>query len=311
MRAIAVRELGDTPTLTDLPERDPAPGELLVRVSASSVNGFDVAVLAGWVQQYMEYRFPIVPGKDFAGRVEVVGADVDGFTAGDEVFGVSLPAFVGSDGAFAEYVTVDARYGVTRTPGGLDRAVAGALGLAGSAALTALAALGLQSGQTLLVSGATGGVGAIALQYAVASGVRVLATARPGAEAEFVLGLGAERTLDYGEDVAPDVIEACRSLAPDGVDGVLHLAGDPRALVDLLAPGGCLASTLLFGSEQHPAAVSIVADAGREVLDRLAGDVVAGRVTVPITRRYPLAEAPRALADFSEGTVGKYAVDIA
>ena len=307
MRAIAVRELGETPTLTELPERDPAPGELLVRVSASSVNGFDVAVLAGWVQQFMEYRFPIVPGKDFAGRVEAVGADVDGFTAGEEVFGVSLPAFVGSDGAFAEYVTVDARYGVTRTPAGLDPAVAGALGLAGSAALTALAALGLQSGQTLLVSGATGGVGAIALQYAVASGVRVLATARPGAEAEFVLGLGAERALDFGEDVAAQ----CRALAPDGVDGVLHLAGDPRALVDLLAPGRCMASTLLFGREQHPAAVSIVADAGRDMLDRLAGDVAAGRVTVPITRRYPLAEAARALADFSDGTVGKYAVDIA
>ena len=306
MRAIAVRELGETPVLTDLPERDPAPGELLVRVSASSVNGFDVAVLAGWVQQYMEYRFPIVPGKDFAGTVEAVGADVDGFTAGDEVFGVALPAFVGSDGAFAEYVTVDARYGVTRMPGGLDRAVAGALGLAGSAALTALRALGLRSGQTLLISGATGGVGAIALQYAVASGVRVLATARPGAETEFVLGLGAERALDYGEDVVAE----CRSLAPGGVDGVLHLAGDPQALVDLLAPGGCLASTLLFGPEQHPAAVSIVADAGRETLDRLAGDVAGGRVTVPITRRYPLAEAPRALADFSDGTVGKYAVDV-
>lgn len=306
MRAIAVRELGETPTLTDLPERDPGPGELLVRVSASSVNGFDLAVLAGWVQQYMEYRFPIVPGKDFAGTVQAVGGDVDGFAPGDEVFGVALPPVVGSDGAFAEYVTVDSRYGVTTRPDGLDRAAAGALGLAGSAALTALTALDLTSGQTLLISGATGGVGTIALQYAVAAGVRVLATARPGAEAEFVLGLGAEQALDYGEDVTA----GCRGPASGGVDAVLHLAGDPRALVDLLAPGGCLASTLLFGSDQHPAAVSIVADPSREVLDRLAGDVAAGRVAVPITRRYPLAEAPQALADFSEGTLGKYAVDV-
>jgi NADPH:quinone reductase-like Zn-dependent oxidoreductase len=266
-----------------------------------------VAVLAGWVQQYMEYRFPIVPGKDFAGTVAAVGGEVDGFASGDEVFGVALPAYVGSDGAFAEYVTVDSRYGVARMPDGVAHAVAGALGLAGSAALTALTALDLGPGQTLLISGATGGVGAIALQYAVASGVRVLATARPGVEAEFVLGLGAERVLDF----AGDVIAQCRSLAPGGVDGVLHLAGDPQALVGLLAPGGCLASTLLFGPEQHPAAVSIVADARREVLDRLAGDVASGRLSVPITRRYPLAEAARALAEFPAGTVGKYAVDVA
>ena len=270
------------------------------------MNGFDAAVLAGWVQQYMEYRFPIVPGKDFAGTVEAVGPGVAGFGVGDPVFGVALPPHVGSDGTFADYVTVSAQYGVATVPDGLDPAVAGALGLAGSAALTALRALGLKAGQTLLVSGATGGVGAIALQYAVAAGTRVLATARPGDETDFVLGLGAERTLDYSGDLG----EEFRRAAPDGVDAVLHLAGDPQVLVDQLAPGGCLASTLLFGADQHPAAVSIVADAGREVLDRLAADVAAGRLTVPITRRYPLADAPQALADFSEGTLGKYAVDI-
>ena len=88
------------------------------------------------------------------------------------------------------------------------------------------------------------------------------------------------------------------------------IAGDPQQLVAQLAPGGCLASTLLFGADQHPAAVSIVADPSREVLDRLAADVAAGRLTLPITRRYPLADAPTALAEFSEGTIGKYAVDI-
>ena len=90
----------------------------------------------------------------------------------------------------------------------------------------------------------------------------------------------------------------------------MHLAGEPTSLVELLAPGGCLASTLLFGADQHPAAVSIVADASRATLDRLAADVAAGRVTVPVTRRYPLEDAPRALADFTLGTIGKYAVDI-
>ena len=306
MRAIAVHALGEPPALVDLPARDPGPGELLIRVSASSVNGFDVAVLAGWVQQYMEYRFPIVPGKDFAGTVEAIGADVTGFGVGDAVFGVALTPYVGSDGAFAEYVTVGEQYGVTAVPPGLDLAVAGALGLAGSAALTALKALNLKAGQTVLISGATGGVGAIALQYALAAGTRVIATARPGEEADFVEALGADKTVDYAGDLPAQF----RSVAPDGVDAVIHLAGDPTQLVELLAPGGCLASTLLFGAEQHPAAVSIIADASRPVLDRLAADVAAGRVTVPITRRYPLADAPRALAEFPEGTLGKYAVDI-
>jgi NADPH:quinone reductase-like Zn-dependent oxidoreductase len=306
MRAIAVHALGEPPVLTDLPVRDPGPGELLIKISTASVNGFEAAVLAGWVQAYMEYRFPIVPGKDFAGTVEAVGPEVAGFGVGDRVFGVALPPYVGSDGTFAEYVTVSAHYGVTHVPDGIDLSVAGALGLAGSAALTSLQALALKAGQTLLVSGATGGVGAIAVQYAVASGARVLATARRGEEAGFVLGLGAERTLDYSADLD----EQFRSVIPDGVDAVLHLAGDPQQLVAQLAPGGCLASTLLFGSDQHPAAVSIVADASREVLDRLAADVAAGRLTVPITRRYPLADAPTALAEFTEGTIGKYAVDI-
>ena len=306
MRVIAVHALGEPPVLTDLPVRDPGPGELLIKVATASVNGFDEAVLAGWVQAYMEYRFPIVPGKDFAGTVEAVGPEVDGFGVGDRVFGVALPPHVGSDGTFAEYVTVSAQYGVAHVPDGLDLAVAGALGLAGAAAVTSLKALALKAGQTLLVSGATGGVGAIAIQYAVANGTRVLATARRGEEAGFVLGLGAERTLDYSADLG----EEFRSAIPDGVDAVLHLAGDPRLLVEQLAPGGCLASTLLFGADQHPAAVSIVADAGREVLDRLAADVAAGRLTVPITRRYPLADAPRALEDFTGGTIGKYAVDI-
>jgi NADPH:quinone reductase-like Zn-dependent oxidoreductase len=306
MRAITVPALGEPPALADLPVRDPGPGELLIRMSASSVNGFDIAVLTGWVQEFMEYRFPIVPGKDFAGTVEAVGSDDTGFGVGDDVFGVALTPYVGADGAFAEYLTIGAQYGVTTVPQGLALDVAGALGLAGSAAATALKALGLKAGQTLVIAGATGGVGVIALQYAVAGGVRVLATARPGDEADLVLGLGADRAVDYSGDVVAEF----RSVAPDGVDAVLHLAGDPAALVDLLAPGGCLASTLMFGAEQHPSAVSIIADAGRPVLDRLAADVVAGRVTLPITRRYPLADAPTALADFAGGTLGKYAVDI-
>src|SRR5215217_221306 len=133
MRAVALHDVGSAPTLTELPVREPGAGELLVRVAASSVNGFDIAVTEGWIREFMEYRFPVVLGKDFAGTVEATGPDVSRFAVGDE------------------------GYGVARRPPALDTETAGALGLAGSAAATALEALALKEGQTLLISGATGG----------------------------------------------------------------------------------------------------------------------------------------------------------
>ena len=256
MRAIAVQELGTRPTLIDLPQRDPGPGEIVVEVHGSSVNGFDIAVLSGWVRQYMEYRFPVVPGKDFAGTVVAVGPGESPWAVGDAVFGVLMTPYVGSDGGFADAVTVGEASGIAAVPQGLDLAVAGALGLAGTAAANSLDALNLKAGQTLLVAGATGGVGTIAVQYAARTGVRVIATARPGEEAELVRDLGAEVTVDYTRDVAAQV----RTAAPEGVDAVLHLADEPLRLAGLLAPGGCLASTLMFGPDQHPAAVSVIAN---------------------------------------------------
>ena len=279
---------------------------MLVRVAASSLNGFDASVAAGRQHGMMEHRFPVVLGKDFAGTVEATGPDVSRFAVGDEVFGVVMTPYLGADGGFAEYLVVGEGYGVARRPPALDTETAGALGLAGSAAATALEALALKEGQTLLISGATGGVGAIAVQYAVAAGVRVIATARPGEETEMVRRLGADRTVDWSADLAAEMAAA----VPDGVDAVLHLADDPHRLVTFLAPGGCLASTLMFGPDQHPSAVAVVADPQEKVLDRLATDVAGGRLRVPVTRTYALAEVPTALADFRKGTVGKFAVAV-
>src|SRR5215211_79109 len=103
MRAVALHDVGSAPTLTELPVREPGAGELLVRVAASSVNGFDIAVIDGWIRDFMEYRFPVVLGKDFAGTVEAVGPDVSRFAVGDPVFGVVTPALAVR--AFAEYMT--------------------------------------------------------------------------------------------------------------------------------------------------------------------------------------------------------------
>ena len=103
---------------------------------------------------------------------------------------------------------------------------------------------------------------------------------------------------------------AVRAVSPQGLDAVLHLAGDGVRLARLLAPGGRLASTLVFGPDQHPAAVSVVANPTRATLDRLAADIAAGRLRLPISRTYDLAEAPQALEDFAAGTLGKFAIRV-
>ncbi|MEV6968010.1 hypothetical protein AB0M47_23155 [Hamadaea sp. NPDC051192] len=104
------------------------------------------------------------------------------------------------DGGFGEYVTIPVEIGITALPDGADPVAVGALGLAGTAAVDALTAVSPQAGETVMVSGATGGVGAIAIEYAAAAGAgaRVIATARPGEETDFVRGLGAARPVTPG-----------------------------------------------------------------------------------------------------------------
>jgi NADPH:quinone reductase-like Zn-dependent oxidoreductase len=305
MRAVVTAEQGASPSLTEVPAPEPGAGELLVQVQASSLNGFDTAVAAGYLGGMMEHRFPVVLGKDFAGTVAAVGDGVTRFAVGDAVFGVVTKAFLG-DGGFGEYVVVGEQIGLAARPEGVDPVAAGALGLAGTAAIDALDAVAPQAGETVLISGATGGVGAIAIQYAAAAGATVIATARPGAETEFVRGLGATDVVDHTGDLVAQV----RGLRPDGVDVVLHLAGDGAVLAALLADKGRLASTLGLGPDQHPAATAVMATPTTATLDRLAGDVAAGRITVPIERSYPLSEVPAAFADFAAGTLGKLAVTL-
>ena len=249
MRAVAIDDFGAAPALRDLPKPEPGPGEVLVRVQASSINGFDLAVAAGMLKGMMEHRFPVVLGKDFAGTVEAVGEGVVRFAVGDQVFGVVMKPELG-DGAFGEHVAVGAGFGIAHIPAGLDVAVAGALGLSGTAALMSVNAVAPAAGEVVLVCGATGGVGAHAVQLAAARGAEVIATARPGEEADLVRGLGAAHTVDYTDDVPA----AVRSLRADGVHAIVHLAADGLRLAELLVDGGRIASTLGLGPTSSPTA---------------------------------------------------------
>jgi NADPH:quinone reductase-like Zn-dependent oxidoreductase len=305
VKAVVTAEQGVGPEVSEVPTPQPGVGEVLVRVRASSVNGFDLSVAAGHIAGMMEHRYPVVLGKDFAGTVEAVGDGVTRFRPGDKVFGVVAKPYLG-DGGFGRYVTVPEVIGIAKVPDGVDMTAAGALGLAGTAAADALAATMPQTGETVLVSGATGGVGAIAVQYAAAAGARVVATARPGGEADFVRGLGAHEVVDYTGDLDSQV----RAICPGGVDVVLHFAGDGETLVAALTEKGRLASTRGYGPDRHPAAIFIMANPTGETLDRLAADVADGKLTVPVERTYALDEVPAAFDDFTSGTRGKIAITV-
>jgi NADPH:quinone reductase-like Zn-dependent oxidoreductase len=311
MKAFVLQAFDEQPTVADLPTPEPKPGELMVRVRAASVNGIDLGIASGQLQGMLAYDFPVVLGKDFAGTVEAVGSGVTDFAAGDRVFGVVYDPSPLNSRSFAEYLAVPAGPNLTRIPEGVDLSAAGALGLAGTAALQAVDAIAPAAGETVLVSGATGGVGAYAVQLVAARGATVIATAKPGEDADFVRDLGASHSVDYTGDVAAQV----RAIRPNGVDAVLHFAGDGAQLGGLLVPGGRLASTMLMSPDQLPLpnarVAPVFANPDAATLDRLAAEVAAGRLQTPIQQTYALDQVGDAFAAFAAGTRGKLAVTIA
>jgi NADPH:quinone reductase-like Zn-dependent oxidoreductase len=251
------------------------------------------------------HEFPVVLGRDLVGTVIAVGDGVDSVSVGDRVGGV-IPgmALSARNGSFAEYVALPAT-AVTAVPSGVDGPQAAVIGLAGVAAHDALGALSIQPGETVLISGATGGVGSIATQLAAAAGATVIGTARPGQEEEYVRSLGAAHTVDYTGDIAA----AVQAIAPQGVDKVLHAAGDAAALGTTLKAGGTIASTRGASAEEigrtDVTVAPIMAAATADKLAALLDQVAAGTLRVNIETAIPLDRAPEAFAAFADGTLGK------
>ena len=307
MKAVVIDEFSTEPTLRDLPAPEAGEGQVVVDVQHSSVNGMDFATSNGMVQHMMPYVFPITLGRDFSGTVASVGPGVRGFAPGDPVFGMLL-SYPLHEGTFAQQAPVPASSAAQR-PGQLDPQDAGALGLAGGAARLAVDALALAGGETVLIVGATGGVGSFAIQMAKLQGATVVATATPD-QADFVTGLGADQTVDYSGDLAA----AVRALHPNGVDCVIHLVGDGASLADLLVPGGRLASTLGVGPDavqgRDVTATPVMTIPNPELLGGLAAAVVGGQLRVPRTGTYLLNEVAQAVKDFGAGSLGKLGVTI-
>ncbi|GAA1860139.1 NADP-dependent oxidoreductase [Asanoa iriomotensis] len=300
-RALAVTGRDQSPAVLDVPVPNPGPGQIRVAVEAASVNGIDAAAGAGLLWDSVPHHFPVVLGRDFAGTVERVGPGVATIRPRDRVAGV-ITGMSLARGTLTDTIVFDAR-SVAPLPEGISEEQAAAAGLAAVTARALVDALALTSDDTVLVAGATGGVGAFAVQFARAAGATVYATARPGEATEFVRGLGANETVDYTNGLA----------APPGLSAIVQAAGDGRELAALLPPGGRLssatgASAATVGRSDIKV-TSVVASFTPESLGTILDALASGALRAPITHTYAMSEAPQALADFGQHKLGKLVVD--
>jgi NADPH:quinone reductase-like Zn-dependent oxidoreductase len=314
MRALHVPAAGAQPQLGELPTPTPAEGTVLIRVKAAGLNPIDNGIASGMLAGMLPHEYPLVLGRDAAGVVEAVGLGVDDIAVGDEVLGHVLLTPPIQAGTIADYAVLPAA-SVVHKPQGLDFTTAAALPLAGAAAAQTIDAIKPQAGQTVLVNGASGGVGSYAVQLLSARGVTVIATGRTS-EAVRLRELGAAEVIDY---TAGPVAEQVRATYPDGVDALINLApGRDPSTVPLAAVrrGGSLASTTALPDEQALADADvtgsqIMATAVREVVAPLAELVAAGRLKVSVAEVLPLDQAAAALHTLASGGAGgKLVIDI-
>jgi NADPH:quinone reductase-like Zn-dependent oxidoreductase len=309
MRAITLNSPDTAPVLNDdMPDPTPADNEVLVRVHASSVNPVDNSIAAGMLARMgIEYEYPVTLGRDYAGVVEQVGSGVTDYKPGDEVFGFLLHANpTVRDGSWAELVTVTKELSIARVPEGLDLATAGAAPLAGITALALIDALEISDGDVVLIAGATGGVGSIAVQLAARAGARVIAPALDVDE-QFLKDLGISDVVARDGDV----VQLVRERYPDGVDALIDLVNyAPGTYESALKDGGRVASSTGAAGEGEGRA-NVMASPTRENLERLGGLLADGSLRVPVQRTYELAQGPEALAALpAEHTQGKLAIKV-
>jgi NADPH:quinone reductase-like Zn-dependent oxidoreductase len=305
MRAAAIDRKGGPEVLTlhELPVPKPAPDEVLIALDTVGVGPWDIDVrerLDYWKAQ----AFPVVLGVDGAGTVAAVGSAVRGFKVGDPVYSYVWNNAKG--GFYAEYVAVPAK-AVGHVPAGMSLRDAGAMAVSALTALQGIDdALHIKPGESLIIHGASGGVGSLALQFARVRGAKVLATASGEDGVSFVKRYGASAAVDGRHG---DVRAAARQFAPGGVDAVLALAGGDalEACIDALKPGGRLAFP--SGVRPEPKAraglpvIKYDALTGPEQYARLNEASVAAQLEVPIAAEFPLTEAARAQERMAAGHV--------
>jgi NADPH:quinone reductase-like Zn-dependent oxidoreductase len=313
MRAAAIDKAGgpEVITLHTLAVPRPDADEVLIALHTAGVASWDVHVRQH-PDALKHSQFPLVLGTDGSGVIAAVGSQVHGFKLGDEVYTYSWDNPQG--GFYAEYVAVPAKL-VGHLPPGMSLRDAGAIA---TTALTAIQGiddqLHIKPGETLIIHGAAGGVGTLAVQFAKLRGARVLATATGEDAASLVKSLGADAVVDGRNG---DIAAAARQFAPKGIDAVLALAGGDslERCIGTLRPGGLVAFP--FGVRPEPKAregisvLSYNAIAGAQEFERLNQAIIAAKLQVPIAAAYPLTDAAKAQERVEAGHVlGKVVLEI-
>ena len=306
MKTLQIQQYGGEEQLqmVEIPKPKAGKGQVVVRIVATTFNPFDFKLASGAMKQMAPLQFPFVPGVDFSGVVDAVGEGVMELRAGDEVFGDP-----GMGGTYAEYIAVSAGQ-VALKPKKLSHIEAASLALAAQTAIQMVDRANLQKGQTVLIQGASGAVGSIAVQIAQHRGARVIATGTRES---------AQRLKQYGADVVVDYKTQRFEDHARNVDAVLDAVGGEvlERSFAVLKPGGVLVAITQPPSEdlakKHEVKASmLVTQSSSECLRRIAELADAGHIKPFIGKVYPLSEVRNAWQEARAGRVeGKIVLQVA
>jgi NADPH:quinone reductase-like Zn-dependent oxidoreductase len=296
VKAVRFDEYGGVEVLevVDVPRPAPAAGQVLVQVKAAGINPGEAKIRAGLLHSRWPATFPSGEGSDLAGIVAGTGPAVTGFSAGDEVVG-----WTDNRASQAEYAVVEDQH-LTAKPAAVPREVAGALPVAGFTAYAAVRAVGLTEGDTLVVSGAAGGVGSLAVQLARRAGATVIGLASQPHH-QWLAGHGVI-PVTYGDGVADRIRQAVGKVdafidtfGAEYVEVALELGVEPSR-IDTIANFEAVAR---FGVKAEGNA----AGASASVLAELAGLIAVGELEVPIAATFPLDRVQDAYRRLAEGHI--------
>ncbi|MFJ8951460.1 MULTISPECIES: NADP-dependent oxidoreductase [unclassified Streptomyces] len=286
MKAIALQSYGgaDDLELTEQPTPAVAPGEFLVRVKAAGVNPADEKIAVGNLDGIMVTHFPLVPGFEMAGVIEARGFGATEFEIGDEVIGFVLKDWA-QNGTYAELVSAPVRT-LARKPESWDWLHAACLPLNGLTAYQAIKRIDIGEGDTVLIHGASGGVGSLAVQLAATRGAHVIGTAGERNH-DYLRELGAT-PVTYGEGLADRV----RELAPEGVDAALDFYGGDAVAVSrkVLKNPARVASVADINAPEQGGQL-VWARANADELAEVAALAESGKLFVPVHRSFSLEQA--------------------
>jgi NADPH:quinone reductase-like Zn-dependent oxidoreductase len=293
MRAVVYTEYGGPEVLRvdEIDDPHAEAGQVRIAVRAAGVNPIDWKQRSGMLREMAPVTFPVIDGREAAGVVDEVGAGVDA-AQGDEVFGFTV------SGAAAEYAILD---DFARKPAEVSWEEAAGLPVAVETSTRVFDSLGGVDGKTLVVNGAAGGVGDVAVQLAVARGARVIGTAGERNH-DFLRSLGAKATT-YG----PGLVDRVRALVPDGVDLAFDTAGDEsgiKDLIELTGDPGRVATIANFGA--GALGVKVTGGTDRRFVEALGdatGLIAAGRLRRSVAATFPFDRAADAHRRSEDGHV--------